>query len=175
MCSTSRHHRLGRTWSFAQCLVWAVCAFLVSRETTFAELPSPDPAAAPAEGETPAAGADNLAPLATKQQIIRDRFDRFKDRVFRVRAQLAEMEKDNSMRLGRVLEREGELQLVEQLDRIIKELDASTNLDKAAEAQAKWMADADRLLGILLERDADNDERRNEIERLESYKKESPA
>lgn len=170
MCSTSRRHRLGRTSPFAQCLVWAVCACLVSRETTFAELPSPDPAAAPADGETPAAG--DLAPLATKQQIIRDRFDRFKDRVFRVRAQLAEMEKDNSMRLGRVLEREGELQLLEQLDQIIKALDASTDLDKAAEAQAKWIADADRLLGILLERDADNDERRNEIERLESYKKE---
>lgn len=116
--------------------------------------------------------AEGLSPLATKQQIIRDRFERFKDRVFRVRDQLAERERENSTRLARVLEREGELQLVEQLERIIRELDSGSDLGKAAEDQAKWMADADRLLSILLERDADNDERRREIERLEEYKRE---
>lgn len=149
---------------------WMRCALLLTLLGRTA--PGQDVAPTPAPMDAEASASGNLGPLATKQQIIRDRFDRFKDRVFRVREQLAEMEKDNSQRLGRVLEREGEMQLIEQLDRIIKDLDAATDLDKAAEAQAKWMADADRLLGILLERDADNDERRKEIDRLEGYKKE---
>lgn len=170
MCSTNR--RLSPQMS-AWIAPWLVCAAVALQAldgAAYAQEPATQPTVVPAE--TDVAPADGLAPLATKQQIIRDRFERFKDRVFRVRAQLAELEKDNSTRLGRVLEREGELQLVEQLDRIIKDLDAATDLDKTAEAQAKFMEDADRLLGILLERDAENDERRKEIERLEGYKRE---
>lgn len=107
--------------------------------------------------------------LATKQAMIRERLGRFEDRVFRLREQIAELEPENANRLGRVLERSAELGLADKLEDIVALLENKSGLTEANDAQAKWVADADRLLAILMERDSDNEERREEISRLRDY------
>lgn len=102
--------------------------------------------------------------------MIRDRFQRFQDRVFRLREQLSEAEPQNAARLSRALTRAGELGLSDRLDEIIAQLRDSSALDGAVDAQGKWLEDADRLLSLLLERDSDNEERKRELERLQAYK-----
>ena len=113
----------------------------------------------------------DIHPLALKEEMIRDRFKRFEDRIYRLREQLAETEPDNAAKLARVLQRAGELGLAEQLDDLIEILHRPSALPGALDTQAKWLADADRLLAILLERDSENQERREEIDRLEEYNK----
>lgn len=110
-----------------------------------------------------------VSPLASKEEMIRDRFQRFQDRVFRLREQLSQAEPENAARLGRALSRSGELALSEKLDEIILRLKEGAALDQAADAQAAWIEEADRLLGILLEQDGSNDERKKELDRLQKY------
>ena len=121
--------------------------------------------------QTPAAdeGGD-LAPLAAKEEMIRDRFQRFQDRIYALSTELSEIEPENAARLARALQRAGELGLGEKLDQIVELLDDAAMLNQAVDRQGEWLVDADRLLGILLERDGDNEERRQEIERLEAYR-----
>lgn len=126
--------------------------------------------AAAQPGTAPAPEA--ARPLALKEQMVRDRFERFRDRVYRLQEQLAETEPENAARLARALGREGELQLADRLDEIVRLLNDPAALPMAVDAQLKWMADADRLLGILLERDSANEERQKDIERLEAYRRE---
>lgn len=111
----------------------------------------------------------SLPALALKEEMIRDRFQRFEDRIYRLRERLADVEPDNAAKLARVLQRGGELGLADQLDDLIEILKSPATLPRALEAQTSWLADADRLLAILLERDSDNQERREEIERLQEY------
>jgi len=129
-------------------------------------------AAFTALGQSETTGAAPAHPLASKEEMIRDRFQRFQDRLFGLQEQLREAEPDNAARLGRTLERAGELGLASELERIVQLLRKSSAVSEASDAQAKWIADADRLLSILLERDSDNDEREQEIDRLQGYKEE---
>lgn len=124
---------------------------------------------APAQPREAPEEKNHIHPLALKEEMIRDRFDRFEDRLFRLREQLAESEPDNASRLRRVLGRAGELGLQDRLDRLVELLRDPASLHTALDVQAAWLADADRLLAILLERDSDNEDRRNEIERLQAY------
>ena len=122
---------------------------------------------------TPVSGeskADEINPLALKEEMVRDRFKRFEDRVFRMREELSQAEPENAARLARVLERAGELELADRLEEIITLLQDPSALTNTIDIQAEWMQDADRLLSILLERDSDNEERRNEIDRLRAQK-----
>ena len=116
------------------------------------------------------AATDAVHPLASKEEMIRDRFQRFQDRVFRLREHLSEAEPENAARLSRALTRAGELGLSDRLDEIIALLRDSSALDGAIDAQGKWLEDADRLLSLLLEQDSDNEERKRELERLQAYK-----
>ncbi len=104
------------------------------------------------------------APLAAKQEMIRERFKRFEDRMFRVREKLELNEPDNAAKLERALKRAGELGLSDQLERMVMLLEDPSMLGAASAAQAEWLDQADLLLAILLERDANNEDRRNEIE-----------
>ncbi|MCH7884127.1 MAG: hypothetical protein IIC01_02660 [Planctomycetes bacterium] len=119
-------------------------------------------------------GADNAAepldPLARKETMIRDRFQRFEDRVFRLQEQLAELEPENAARLARALERAGELALADTLEEITRQLNDPSLLNQAIETQGQWMRSADQLLSILLARDGANEQRQDEIERLKKYK-----
>lgn len=109
-------------------------------------------------------------PLALKEEMIRDRFQRFEDRVFRLRESLSEREPDNAARLRRVIERAGELGLADRLDKLVETFNDPAALHKAMEEQGQWLADADRLLAILLERDSENAERKDEMKRLQEYR-----
>ena len=128
-----------------------------------------------ARGQQPNAAGETeskeVKPLALKETMVRDRFQRFEDRVFRLRDQLGEGEPENAARLARVLQRAGELGLADQLDKVIELLEDGATIDQAEAAQALWLENADRLLAILLDRDADNEQRKREIERLEAYNK----
>ena len=116
------------------------------------------------------ASSGEIKPLALKEEMIRDRYERFRDRVYRLRGQLAEVEPDNAARLGRVLERSGELALADQLEEIIRLLRDSASLTEVVDAQDGWIEDAGHLLRILRERDSDNEERRRELDRLDAYR-----
>lgn len=119
----------------------------------------------------PAAQAEppDVHPLASKEGMIRDRFARFADRVYRLREQIALMEPENAARLDRVLQRAGELGLDDRLDDIAELLRDMSSLPRAMDVQNEWLADADRLLDILLERDSENAERDRQIQRLREY------
>lgn len=108
-------------------------------------------------------------PLASKEEMIRDRFQRFEDRVYRLRELLGDGEPDNALRLGRVLQRAGELGLADRLEEMIELLRDPSSLNDATDTQARWLADADRVLAILLERDSENVERKQALERLQEY------
>ena len=124
---------------------------------------------APAQSASDGA-AGEVHPLASKEEMIRDRFDRFLDRVYSLQEQLSDTEPENAVRLERVLQRAGELGLAEQIEEISRLLRDSSSLTDALDAQDDWVADADQLLAILLARDSDNEERDKEIGRLEEYK-----
>lgn len=115
-------------------------------------------------------GANEVHPLASKEEMVRDRFQRFQDRVFRLREQLSEREPENAARLSRALTRAGELGLSDRLEEIVRQLRESSALDQALDAQGKWLEDADRLLSLLLEQDSNNEERKRELDRLQAYK-----
>ncbi len=120
------------------------------------------------EGANP--GGSEIHPLASKEEMVRDRFQRFQDRVFRLREQLSEREPENAARLSRALTRAGELGLSDRLEEIVRQLHESSALDQALDAQGKWLEDADRLLSLLLEQDSNNEERKRELDRLQAYK-----
>ena len=125
-------------------------------------------------GQTPAAQESSLDPLlnplSLKEEMIRDRFQRFQDRVFRLSEELADLEPANSARLARTLERAGELGLADELDRLVELLREPGETANALDRQTKWIAGAERLLAVLLERDSDNDERDRQIDQLRAYR-----
>lgn len=129
------------------------------------------PRLATAQDSTKSA-SPGVSPLSTKQEMIRDRFQRFEDRVYRLREQLEEMEPQNAARLARALERSGEVALAEQLEAIVRMLGDPSALTEATDAQGEWIENAESILDVLLERDSENDERKDELERLNEYRKE---
>jgi len=66
-------------------------------------------AASAAAQDSSGNAVEQLDPLARKETMIRDRFQRFEDRVFRLQEQLAELEPENATRLARALERAGDV------------------------------------------------------------------
>jgi hypothetical protein len=115
---------------------------------------------------------EKTEPLAAKQQMIRDRLKRLEDRMFQLREQLLKTEPDNAERLGRALERAGELGLEARLDEIIRLLQEGSSLPEASQAQAAWLEQADKVLAVLLRRDSENEQRKEEIDRLQEYRQE---
>jgi hypothetical protein len=122
----------------------------------------------PVREEANAVGTE-VHPLALKEEMIRDRFERFEDRVFRLRERLAQVEPESVARLARVLERAGELELSERLDGIMVLLGDSSTLTEALDAQAEWLEDADSLLRVLLNRGAEPDGLADKVESLQTH------
>ena len=60
-----------------------------------------------------------IHPLSSKEEMIRDRFQRLQDRVYRLREQLGDREPQNAARLEHVLQRSGELGLSDRLDDLV--------------------------------------------------------
>jgi hypothetical protein len=115
-------------------------------------------------------GPAAVHPLALKEEMIRDRFERFEDRVFRIRERLSQAEPETVARLARVLERAGELELSARLDEIMLLLRDSSTLTEALDAQAEWLEDADRLLRVLLERGVDPEGLPDKVRSLQAHK-----
>lgn len=114
--------------------------------------------------------SDEINALKQKEKMIRDRFQRFEDRIFRLRDQLLELEPENAEKLTRALQRSGELGLMDKLSAIIEQLHSPSTLQNAADAQSDWVNQVDQLLAILLARDSENEERKDDIQRLLEYK-----
>lgn len=127
--------------------------------------------ASSAYAQEPESAPESVAktPLASKQEMIRDRFDRFQDRVFGLRDQLSESEPENAARLERALQRAGELGLADKLEEIIGLLNDPSSLHKAAVEEEAWLTNAQNILDLLLAQDADAEKRREEMERLREY------
>lgn len=121
------------------------------------------------EQQEPAVPPGAKTPLASKQEMIRDRFERFQDRVFGLRDQLSESEPENAARLERALQRAGELGLGDKLEEIIVLLNDPSTLHKAIEEEEAWLTHAQDLLDLLLSQDADAEKRKEEMERLKEY------
>ncbi len=116
------------------------------------------------------ASAKVINPLASKQEMIRDRFQRFQDRIFNLREQLAESEPENAARLAKALQHAGELGLADKLEEIILLLNDPSSLHKAVDEEQAFLANAEQLLQLLLAQSGDEEERRKELQRLEEYK-----
>jgi len=114
---------------------------------------------------------DESTPLSRKQKMIEDRFERFQDQLFRLREELSEVEPENATRLGRALERSGEYGLRDKLTRLVELLNDPSLLTDASDAQREWLEEADKILNILLERDSGNEQRKDEIDRLNEYRR----
>lgn len=156
---------IGRIAKAANAAVWIL--------TLLANLPAT--AARPQDEGTHAAAAQEsreLHPLAQQQAMVKERLERLVDRMFRLSQELAESEPDNAARLARALQRVGEAGLSERMDEIIGLLRGDATLGRAQDSQAQAVADLEAVLAVLLRRDADNEERRNEIERLEQLRRE---
>ncbi len=115
--------------------------------------------------------ADEATPLSRKQTMIQDRFERFQDQLFRLREELSEVEPENAARLGRALERSGEFGLHDKLTELVEILNDASLLTDATDAQREWLEEADKILNILLERDSGNEQRKDEIDRLNEYRR----
>ena len=112
-----------------------------------------------------------FSPLTAKEEMIRDRLDRLRDRIFDLQQKLARNEPENAARLARALKRSGEMGLAEQLEEIIEMLKDPGELASAVDQQNEWIEKADRLLDILLERDSSDRQRDERIDRLQAQRK----
>ncbi|UCF32535.1 MAG: hypothetical protein JSV78_09380, partial [Phycisphaerales bacterium] len=66
----------------------------------------------------------------------------------------------------------GELGLEAKLDEIIRLLQEGSSLPEATQAQAAWLEQADKVLAVLLQRDSENEQRKEDIDRLQEYRQE---
>ncbi|MCC7290730.1 MAG: hypothetical protein IT449_01560 [Phycisphaerales bacterium] len=111
-------------------------------------------------------GPPPAAPLAVKQDMIRDRLDRFRDRVFRLQQELSAQEPENAERLARALNRLGEIGATDKLAELVERLGKGENLHDTLGLQEQTVADLEVVLAVLLQRDSQNQERKEEIDRL---------
>ena len=108
-------------------------------------------------------------PLATKQQIARDRMTQLEDRMFRVAEKLAEAEPEQAQRLESALRRARELLIRRHMDEIIVMLEGG-HLTDASDRQLQVNKDLERILELLLEDPDNSEERQAEIDRLQEYR-----
>lgn len=157
------HHKPGRCWIRFAAALWGSSAGVVlfggtALSGAMALLVSA--ASQAQEGPPPA------APLAVKQDMIRDRLDRFRDRVFRLQQELSAQEPENAERLARALTRLGEIGATDKLAELVARLGKGENLHETLGLQEQTVADLEVVLGVLLQRDSQNEERKEEIDRL---------
>ncbi len=119
----------------------------------------------------PVVAQDSTAqsPLATKQVIIRDRFLRLQDQMFRLIEKLEANEPELAARLKKTLNATGEMGIRQDFSSLIALLNDDTKLGEAGELQSGLTQDLERLLGLLM---ADEEEdKKKEIEKLEKFLK----
>ncbi|MCG3131117.1 MAG: hypothetical protein FLDDKLPJ_01893 [Phycisphaerae bacterium] len=110
-------------------------------------------------------------PLAVKQDMIRDRVERFRDRMFRLQQDLAAEEPESAERLARALTRLGELGAPEHLGDLVARLQRGEDLRSTTALQDEAVADLETVLAVLLQRDSRNENREREIADLQAQMK----
>lgn len=123
-----------------------------------------------AEGSAPGTPESSQQPLATKQQIVRDRMAQLEDRMYRLSEQLAAAEPQQAERLSKALQRARQLLISRHMEETIALLDQN-ELSGAADRQMAIMKDLEQVLKLLLEDPDNKKERDEEIKRLEAYRK----
>lgn len=115
----------------------------------------------------PVPGSVPTSPLALKQDMIRDRLDRFRDAVFRLQQELVLQEPENAARLARALARMGETGAAERIAALVARLNRGESLAEIVATQEQVVADMEIVLAVLMRREGDNEERREQIEQLQ--------
>ncbi|HPD29557.1 MAG TPA: hypothetical protein PLL20_06150 [Phycisphaerae bacterium] len=128
----------------------------------------------------PAAAAEPLStvqtdatasPLATKQQIVRDRMIQLEDRMFRLIEQLSQREPEQAARLEAALKKARELLIRRDMEVTIRLL-SDEDLAGASDKQIEIVRDLESVLKVLLEEPDGSRQRQEEIARLEALKEE---
>lgn len=109
------------------------------------------------------------SPLATKQVIIRDRFLRLQDQMFRLIEKLEANEPELAARLKKALNATGEMGIRQDFSALIDLLNDDTRLGEAGDIQSGLTQDLERLLGLLMS--DEEEDKKKEIERLEKFLK----
>lgn len=127
----------------------------------------------PAWGQAPSTAPADAAgkvrdPLATKQQIVRDRMTQLEDRMFRLTEKLSKTEPDQAKRLEAAMRRAQEMLIRRGMDDAIDLLEEG-NLTEAGERQVTVVKGLEGVLRILLEEADNTQERKAEIDRLRAY------
>jgi hypothetical protein len=126
----------------------------------------------PAIAQIPARGARaGQDPLATKQQIARDRMMQLEDRMFRLAESLADREPEQAKRLEGALRRARELLVRHSMDESIELLNQG-RLTDAVERESAVVKSLEQVLLILMEEPDRSDSLKKELERLDEYKRE---
>lgn len=147
----------GFHWSLGHPLVLLFCILLPAALTAAAEPLSTVQTDATAK------------PLATKQQIVRDRMIQLEDRMFRLIEQLSDREPEQAAKLETALKKARELLIRRNMDATIRLL-SDEDLAGASDKQIEIVRDLENVLKVLLE-NPDRDRRRQEdIARLEALK-----
>jgi len=108
-------------------------------------------------------------PLATKQQIVRDRVTQLEDRLFRLTERLAESEPEQAKKLEQALRQTKELLIHKNMNEIIALLEQGSLAD-AADRQIAVTQNLQRVLDILLAEPDKTEERKKELDRLQEFR-----
>lgn len=109
------------------------------------------------------------SPLATKQQIVRDRMIQLEDRMFRLIEQLSDREPEQAAKLEAALKKARELLIRRNMDATIRLL-SDEDLAGASDKQIEIVRDLENVLKVLLEEPDSSRQRQEEIARLEALK-----
>ena len=118
-----------------------------------------------AEGQAP--DGDPRNPLASKQDIVRDRVGRLEDRMFQLAEMLGKSEPEHAEKLIAALQKSRELALRGDMGAVVKLLEAR-QFSEATEKQKSVSENLDTLLRLLLDEFGNRDEVAEEIKRLEA-------
>ncbi|MGQ9650133.1 MAG: hypothetical protein ACUVXJ_08480 [Phycisphaerae bacterium] len=146
-------------WSLGHPLVLLLCILLPVTLTAAAEPLSTAQADAAAK------------PLATKEQIVRDRMIQLEDRMFRLIEQLSERQPEQAARLQTALKKARELLIRRDMEVAIRLL-SDEDLAAASDKQIEIVRDLESVLKVLLEEPDSSRQRQEEIARLEALKAE---
>lgn len=108
-------------------------------------------------------------PLATKEQIVRDRMTQLEDRMFRLTEKLADAEPEQAERLENALRRARELLVRRNMDETIRLIEAG-NLTEAADRELIIVKNLEEVLAILLEDPDNTKQRQKEIDQLQEFR-----
>lgn len=140
---------------------WFVFIHLVGAWAAFAQAPATSPAGDPA--------GRARDPLATRQQIVRDRMTQLEDRMFRLTEQLSRTEPEQARKMEAAIKRAQELLIRRHMGDAIQLLEEG-KLTDAGERQIAVMKGLEGVLKILLEEGDNTRQRAEEMDRLREYR-----